>query len=88
MKDGRVTRLAVARAVRGVSCLTLGRRVGVSANQISAWERGQSPVPNRAMRLRLALALAWPEQDLTYEPMDHESAWSRLVSARQRAAEG
>ena len=86
--DGRVTRLAVARAVRGVSCHTLAERVGVAPSDISLWERGIDPIPSLAMHKRLGLALAWAWEDLMLEPLDHESAWNRLVSARQRAVLG
>jgi len=86
--DGRVSRLAIARGVRGVSCIALGRRVGVTAEQISVWERGKSPIPSLATHKRLGLALGWPWEDLMLEPLDHESAWNRLVSARKRAVLG
>lgn len=86
--DGRVTRLAIARGVRGITCLTLSKRVGVTSVDIMAWERGISPIPSLAIYKRLGLALAWPWEDLMGEPLDRESAWNRLVSARQRAILG
>jgi len=88
LPDGRVTRLAVARSVRGVTCLILSNRVGVTSVDITAWERGIAPIPSLAMCKRLGLALGWPWEDLMLEPLDHESAWNRLVSARQRAVLG
>lgn len=86
--DGRVTRLAVARCVRGVTCLTLAKRVGVHPDDISLWERGALSIPSLAMCKRLGLALGWPWEDFMLEPLDHESAWNRLLSARQRAVLG
>ena len=85
--DGNVTRLAVARAARGLTCAQLGEAVGVSASQISAWERGLSD-PVGAQRAALALRLGWPVCDFGAEPLPEKVGWLLAVKARNRSVLG
>lgn len=78
--DGLVTRMAVARAARGLSCASLGEAVGVTAAQVSCWERGVSE-PSPAQRCAVALRLGWPIRDLVLPPLAEGEAWSVAVKA-------
>jgi len=80
-----VTPLAVVRAIRGLSHQTVGRRVGVEAEQVLAWERGEPIRPAAAVK-RLGLALGWEWRDLMGPAVPHKDAWSTLVEARQKIA--
>lgn len=84
--EGLVTPLAVVRSIRDLTHQTVGHRVGVKAEQVLAWERGE-PIPAGAMAKRLGLALGWEWQDLLGPHLPTEEAWSTLVHARQKIAE-
>lgn len=83
MSDGRVTRLATARSIRGLSHATLARMVGTDALNIFRWETGKEEIPTAAMVKRLALAMMWPWEDLTKPPLDEEDADERVLLARK-----
>lgn len=78
--DGLVTRMAIARAARGLSCATLGEAVGVTASQVSCWERGVSE-PTPAQRCAVALRLGWPVKDLVQPPLSEKEGWTMAVKA-------
>jgi hypothetical protein len=84
--DGFVTRLALVRAIRGVTMQGLGRDVFVSPERVLAWENGTEPIPNEAMAKRLGLALRWSWADLLSPAMEHDDAWRSLCTARKAAA--
>lgn len=81
--EGKVTRLATARAVRGLSHLALGRRIGVDALTIFRWETGKEAIPRISTAKRLGLALRWPWEDLMADPLDNEDATQRVWLARR-----
>ena len=85
--DGRVTRLAVARAARAVSCAELGDAVGVPGSVVAAWERGSS-CPSPAQVCAVALRLGWPVEDLVAGGLSEGDAWALAVSLRNRMVLG
>lgn len=84
--DGTVTGLAVARAARNLSCSDLATPLGVTAAQVSAWERGVS-VPSRGQLAGLALRLGWAVGDLECRLSEGEG-WSLAVRVRNRMVRG
>lgn len=82
-----MTRLAIARASRSLSCGELGDAVGVSAAQVSAWERGLAE-PSSVQRAALALRLGWSRADLAGVPLPERVAFALAVRARNRMVEG
>ena len=85
--DGRVTRLAIARFGRGMNCGEVGDAVGVTASQVSSWERGLSE-PSAAQWKALALRLGWALGELRAEPLNERLAWPLAVAARNRTVRG
>lgn len=85
--DGRVTRLAVARAARAVSCAELGAAVGVPGSTVAGWERGSS-CPSPAQVCAVALRLGWSVGDLVGDDLLEGEAWSVAVSFRNRMVLG
>lgn len=83
--DDKVTRLALVRAMRGITHATLGRQLGVDAVTILAWERGKEQM-TPAQCKRAAMALWWPWPEFMLEPMPHDDAWDSLVKFRQANA--
>ena len=85
--DGRVTRLAVARAARAVSCAELGDAVGVPGSVVAGWERG-SVRPSPAQVCAVALRLGWSVEDLVGDDLLEGEAWSLAVACRNRMVLG
>ena len=82
-EDGMVTALSLVRTIRVLSHADLGRDVGVDAETILRWERGER-LPSRAMAKRLGLLLRWPWLDfLAVEPMSYKVAQAQLAAARK-----
>lgn len=79
-----VTRVALVRAMRGLSHATLAKRLGVEAADVLQWERGRPVKP--AMAKRMSLAMRWRWEDFLLPPMAHDDAWSSLVEFRQHVA--
>ena len=84
--DGQVTHLALVRALRGLSHKGVGHSIGVSAEEVLAWERDNKPIPS-AKAKRIGLALRWPWEALLLEPMVYDEAYGKLVQARRLAIE-
>lgn len=82
-EDDLVTRIALVRAMRGVSHASLAKQLGVEAAQVLHWERGELVKPSMAKRL--GLALRWPWSEFMLAPLPHDEAWDSLVKARNGA---
>jgi hypothetical protein len=85
--EGLVTRLALARAARGLSCGELGAALEISAAQVSAWERGLGE-PSAGQWAALALRLGWSRRDLEGVPLPERVAFALAVRARNRMVVG
>lgn len=83
--EGRVTHLAFTRALRSLSHQSLGQMIGVRAEDVLAWETTDTAIP-RAKAKRLGLAMRWPWEALTLEPMEYDEAYEKLVGARRSSA--
>lgn len=86
MKDGQVTRLAIARVARGANHYALARAIEVDAEEIVRWERGETR-PTRSKLRRIALALGWPLESFYGGPLSEEHAQAALVKARRDLVE-
>lgn len=80
--EGTVTRMALVRAIRGITYNKLAAQVQVDATDIFSWERGQV-FPGAANLKRMGLAMRWNWQDFTLEPLPYDEAWEHLVGARK-----
>jgi len=85
-KDGRVTRLAIARVARGVDHYTLARAIEATGEEIAQWERGDK-APPRTKIWRTALALGWPIQSFIGPHLSEDRAQEALVKARRDLVE-
>jgi len=83
--EGRVTHLAFTRSLRSLSHKALGQMVGVRAEEVLAWETTETAIP-RSKAKRLGLAMRWPWEALTLEPMDYDEAYGKLIQARRSSA--
>lgn len=83
--DDLVTRIALVRAMRGLTHAKLGMKLGVDAVKVLHWERGQEQM-TPAQCKRAGLVLRWRWQDFMAPPLPHEDAWGKLVEYRQAAA--
>jgi hypothetical protein len=86
LPDGKVTKLALVRAIRNLGPKQLSADIEVAPEQIVRWEIGQDPYPAGAKLKRLSLALGWPYESLKPPHLRYEDAWKQLVKARKNQA--
>jgi hypothetical protein len=60
--------------------------IGVRAEDVYAWETAGVKIPRSKMK-RLGLAMRWPWENLTLDPIPYDEAYAQLIQARRCSAE-